>query len=347
MDQEKQSREFIDEREEAQSFLKQEERDEDDRFPPPPTKLVPKGLSKRFWVSASVNTASTAAIVFVNKQILQDAALRHAQVTFAAFHFAVTFLLLYIVSRPAVGLFPAIKLDSYTLVPLALAMIFNVVLPNASLAFSTIQFYQVARVLLTPCVAALNYGLYNRKIPTQAALTLIPICLGVAVVSYFDTMPAGDAKGQVTRPLGVVFAVTGVLASSLYTVWIKWYHERLECSSMQLLMNQAPISVLIMLYVIPFSDDITVWSKTTSTQYALIAVSGLLACLINLSQFVIINEAGPVSSTVVGHFKTCSIIAMGWMVSGKSLTDGSLLGIALAIGGIVAYSYVMQRQARN
>lgn len=64
--------------------------------------------------------------------------------------------------------------------------------------------------------------------------------------------------------------------------------------------------------------------------------SGLLACLINLSQFVIIHEAGPVSSTVVGHFKTCSIVAMGWIVSGKSLTDGSLVGILLAIGGIIS-----------
>lgn len=64
--------------------------------------------------------------------------------------------------------------------------------------------------------------------------------------------------------------------------------------------------------------------------------SGLFACVINLSQFVIINEAGPVSSTVVGHFKTCSIVAMGWIISGKPLADGSLVGIVLAVGGIVA-----------
>lgn len=233
-------------------------------------------------------------------------------------------------------------------------MIFNVVLPNASLAYSSIQFYQVARVLLTPCVAVLNYTFYNRKISSKAALTLVPVCIGVGVVSYFDTMPKGEIEAQVTKPLGVIFAFSGVLASSLYTVWIKWYHEKLECSSMQLLMNQAPISVLMMLYIIPFSDDVTVWRTTTLQSYLLILIvslslmiprnfvtnkisqSGLLACLINLSQFVIINEAGPVSSTVVGHFKTCSIVAMGWMISKKALTDGSMVGIVMAIGGIVA-----------
>ncbi|WPB02323.1 uncharacterized protein RHO25_006957 [Cercospora beticola] len=356
MEQEKKLRESIDENEEAQAFLKQEEEghfaespqdDEDHSTRHPPT-TAPKGLSNRFWISAAVNTVSTAAIVFINKRIFQTASLRHAQVTFAAFHFFITFLLLYLVSRPTINLFPAKKLDIYTLLPLAAAMIFNVVLPNASLAYSSIQFYQVARVLLTPCVAGLNFVLYQQRIPRLAAWTLVPVCCGVAVVSYYDTMKkTGQKEVQIqttTRPLGVFFAITGVVASSLYTVWIKFYHGKLECSSMQLLMNQAPISVVMMLYVVPFADDVTVWRDVGGGVYGLIGVSGLLACLINLSQFVIINEAGPVSSTVVGHFKTCLVIAMGWMVSGKSLIDGSLLGIALAVGGIISYSYVMQKQ---
>lgn len=73
MEQEKKQRESIDDYEEAQSFLKQEE-DQDnldlDRFPPPPTMIASsssssssQGLSNRFWISACVNTASTAAIV--------------------------------------------------------------------------------------------------------------------------------------------------------------------------------------------------------------------------------------------------------------------------------------------
>lgn len=61
--------------------------------------------------------------------------------------------------------------------------------------------------------------------------------------------------------------------------------------------------------------------------------------MINLSQFFIINEAGPVSSTVVGHLKTCCIVALGWMYSGKALTDGSLIGIVLAIGGIISFVF--------
>lgn len=64
----------------------------------------------------------------------------------------------------------------------------------------------------------------------------------------------------------------GVVASSLYTVWIQWYHEKLECSSMQLLMNQAPVSVLVMLYVIPVADDVTVWRDVGWGVYGLIGI---------------------------------------------------------------------------
>ena len=65
--------------------------------------------------------------------------------------------------------------------------------------------------------------------------------------------------------------------------------------------------------------------------------SGVLACLITSSQFVIVNEAGPVSSTVVGHFKTCLIVTLGWIYSGKPLRDGSLIGIVLALVGIISF----------
>ena len=65
--------------------------------------------------------------------------------------------------------------------------------------------------------------------------------------------------------------------------------------------------------------------------------SGILACLITSSQFIIVHEAGPVSSTVVGHFKTCLIVTLGWINSGRSVKDGSLVGIILALGGIISF----------
>ena len=75
--------------------------------------------------------------------------------------------------------------------------------------------------------------------------------------------------------------------------------------------------------------------------WSLIVLSGVFACCINLSQFFIIDLAGPVSSTVVGHLKTCLIVSLGWWTSGRAVRDKSVVGILIAIGGIVTYVHVL------
>ncbi|KAK5172142.1 uncharacterized protein LTR77_003780 [Saxophila tyrrhenica] len=227
-------------------------------------------LGPRFWLSAGINTGATAAIIFVNKHIFETQSLRHAQVTFAAFHFAVTSALLFLVSRPSIAMFSPKRVHILRILPLALGMIFNVVLPNASLAYSSIQFYQIMRVLVTPCVCALNFMLLGQATPRVAAATLVPVCVGVGFMSYFDTVPTGGAQTRGTTPLGVVFAFAGVFATAVYTVWIKKYHAALECTSMQLLLNQAQVSVLAMLYIVPFADDVTVWHDVGGSTILLI-----------------------------------------------------------------------------
>lgn len=63
----------------------------------------------------------------------------------------------------------------------------------------------------------------------------------------------------------------------------------------------------------------------------------MFAALINLSQFFIIGQTGPVSSTVVGHLKTCLIVALGWLTSGRSVGDRSIVGVFIAVGGIISW----------
>ncbi|KAI6875812.1 hypothetical protein KC323_g158 [Hortaea werneckii] len=133
-----------------------------------------------------VNIGAAVGLVFVNKRIFEDEALRHAQVTFAALHFAITAATLYAVSVPRIGMFQRKRVPVLGILPLALAMIASVVLTNASLAFSSIQFYQVARVLTTPCVALLEYVVLGKKITIRASLTLIPVCVGL--VRYCDLL---------------------------------------------------------------------------------------------------------------------------------------------------------------
>lgn len=313
--------------------------------PPEKPKAQEGGLATSFvWMV--VNTLATIGIVFTNKAIFSDPSLKLAQLTFAAFHFFITWLTLFTLSRPRFAFFQPRRVAVKEIFPLAIAMALNVILPNLSLAFSTVTFYQVARILLTPTVALMNFFLYAQKLPRDAVFALIPACIGVGMVSYYDSLPSNNANIKTTSSLGVIFAFSGIFASSLYTVWIASYHKKLQMNSMQLLFNQAPLAAFMLLYVIPFVDTFPVWGDLPAQRWLMILMSGLCACVINISQFFIIAQAGPVSSTVVGHVKTCSIVAIGWVTSGRPVGDKSVIGVLVALGGIILYSIVMLKHRR-
>jgi solute carrier family 35 protein E3 len=216
-------------------------------------------------------------------------------------------------------------------------MCLNVVLPNLSLAFSTVTVYQLCRVLLTPMTAVINYVFFSATIPRSAALVLVPVCAGVGITSYYDTKPAADTAVQTTSTIGIFFALSGVCASAAYTVLIGAYHKKLQMSSSQLLFNQAPIASAMLLFCIPVMDRIPVLENVPLSRWLMILMSGGFASLINISQFFIVNSSGPVTSTVVGHLKTISIVAIGWTISGRGVTDMSAIGVLMTVGGIIGY----------
>jgi solute carrier family 35 protein E3 len=170
------------------------------------------------------------------------------------------------------------------IIPLAIAMSLNVVLPNLSLAYSTVTFYQVARILLTPTVAAMNFILYKSTLPRNAIYALVPACVGVGMVSYYDSLPSKDASVKTTSSLGILFAFLGIFASSLYTVWISSYHKKLKMNSMQLLFNQAPLAAFLLLYAIPFVDTFPVWTEVPFNRWVLIMmVSCPMLCILDVA----------------------------------------------------------------
>jgi solute carrier family 35 protein E3 len=61
----------------------------------------------------------------------------------------------------------------------------------------------------------------------------------------------------------------------------------------------------------------------------------MCACLINLSQFFIVGSVGPVTSTVVGHVKTCSIVMLGWIAAGRPAGIEMISGVVMTLGGII------------
>lgn len=227
------------------------------------------------------------------------------------------------------------------MIPLATSMAMNIVGMNLSLQISTITFYQITRVLLTPCVAVLNFFIYKKTIPRLAAYTLIPMCFGVALISYYDVKPPPPPGSPIKNDgaLGTIVAFGSVFISGVYTVWVGTYQRKYDVNGFQLLYNQAPLGAVILLYAVPWTDKFPAVEQAPTNIWVLILLSGLLASMINLSQFYVIILAGAVESTVVGHAKTCLVVLVSAFTGGRIITDKAAMGIFLALISIFAYVF--------
>ena len=284
----------------------------------------------------SLTTASLQ--VFCNKAIFSDPSFSQCQAAFASFHFFVTAATLYILSRPTFNMFTPKLLQVYNMIPLDISMALNIVGMNLSLQISTITFYQITRVLLTPTVAVINFFIYKKSIPRLAAYSLIPMCFGVALISYYDGKPPPPPGSPIksTGLLSVLVAFGSVAVSGIYTVWVGTYQRKYEVNGFQLLYNQAPLGGVLLLYAVPWTDRFPNLAEAPTNIWMMIAFSGFLAAMINVSQFFIIGGAGAVESTVVGHAKTCLIVVIGAFTGGRVITDKAAMGILLALCSIFA-----------
>ncbi|KAL4805571.1 hypothetical protein BDV18DRAFT_141287 [Aspergillus unguis] len=303
---------------------------------------VPISRNARFLIWTFLNVTSTVGIVFTNKMIMSDISFSNRQVSLACYHFFITGATLWLASLRVFGAFVPKPIGLKQMTPIATAMAIQVVLQNLSLAHSSVMFHQLARLLLTPAVAFLNYILFRAKTPRAALMPLMLLCSGVAIVTYYDSLPSAD-NGSTTSTRGVIYALTAVCASSIYTVWIGHYHKRFELSSMQLLLNQAPISACLLLCAIPWTETTPAVSSVPTSMWSMVLLSGLLACMVNLSQFYIVDVAGAVSGAVIGQLKTCIIVGLGWAWSNHAVPQQSVMGIIMALVGMSMYMNIILR----
>ncbi|KAJ5504762.1 hypothetical protein N7463_007636, partial [Penicillium fimorum] len=287
----------------------------------------------RLVLCIATNIISTVSIVFTNKYIFSNEALRNCQLAFASYHFFITGLTLWFISRPFCGIFVAKSVSIHRNVHLIVLMCAQVILQNISLANSSIIFHQLVRLLLTPITALLGFILYRSVIPRASILPMFVLCGGVGIVFWSDSYSATNTA-TTTSSKGIICAFTGVIVSAFYTSLVGSYQKKLQVNSMQLLLNQAPMGASLLLCMVSFFDTPPTTTVLSPSFYIAIIASGFFACLVNVSQFAVIDAIGPVSSTVIGHLKTCTIVGLGWFLSDHSISKQSVAGILMALLGM-------------
>lgn len=284
-----------------------------------------------------LNVFLAIIIVLLNKWVYVKIGFPNVTMTFI--HFAVTSLGLVICQK--ISLFQAKVLPVAKVVPLASAFCGFVVLTNLSLGHNTVGTYQTIKTMTMPCIMYIQTYFYGRKFSWKIKLTLIPLSLGVVLNSCYDIKFNG---------LGTAYASAGVVVTSLYQVWVGEKQKEFQVNSMQLLYYQAPLSMMILLLIIPFIEP--PWVTGGLFQHAwtmkdLITVltSGIVAFMVNLSIYWIIGNTSAVTYNVIGQMKFCLTLIGGYVLFQDTVQSIQLLGIFMTFIGIFLYTHFkMQEQ---
>ncbi|CAN7989473.1 unnamed protein product, partial [Ixodes hexagonus] len=166
-------------------------------------------------------------------------------------------------------------------------------------------------------------------------LSQIPLTLGVYLTTCFDIR---------FNVLGTTYALIGVLVTSLYQVWVGEKQKEFQVNSMQLLFYQAPLSALLLLFVVPvveppWLNDGFLSHRWTLPQMVLVFLTGVVAFLVNLSIYWIIGNTSAVTYNVVGHTKVLLILLGGFVVFQDPLHPVQGLGLMLTLSGVFMYTH--------
>ena len=250
-------------------------------------------------------------------------------------HFLCTFLVLYIATLRPFSLFPAVRLPILQMLPISAFFAGFLLLGNLSLAFNTVGFYQLAKVMTTPTVVLLNFILFGTKVSKETLFAIAAVCVGVTLV---------NAKLALSNMLGTTIASAAFTVTALYQIWIGKKITDLNITAPQLLLNQAPVSVLLLACVAPFVDTAPNFALIPKNVLWTLFGSGILASLLNLSQFLIIGRTSALTFNIVSNLKTIMIVSLSWWMEGRVPGPRDLVGVSLALGGAYAYSQVSAKR---
>lgn len=277
-----------------------------------------------------LNISASIGIVIVNKILFKKYDFPFGTLL-TAVHFIVTFLGLELCAR--FGVFERKQLPIRQIYGLSASFCGFVVLTNLSLVHNSVGFYQLAKVMTTPAIVLIQTASYNMVFPSAIKSSLAIICVGVIIASVTDVE---------LNFLGSFYAVSGVIVTSYYQIWVGTKQKELNANSMQLLYYQAPLSTVMLIPTIPFFDDMSLlfsysWNWTV---VFIILLTGALAFAVNVSIFLVVGRTSPVTYNIVGHFKLCLILVLGFLIFGYPLNVKNISGIFVTLGGIFYYTHL-------
>lgn len=294
--------------------------------------MIPQAYLTSFYLA--LNALSSIGIVYTNKVIFKNHNFQYGTLL-TVIHFAITTLGLFLCHMA--GVFEPKRINIVKIIPLCLSFCGFVALTNMSLVYNNIGFYQLIKVLTTPLLVIIQTFFYQKTFSTKVKLSLTVTCIGVAIATGSDSQ---------ANFFGTFVALSALLVTCLYQIWVGTKQSELQCNSFQLLYYQAPISCVMLIPMAFFCDNLSETYYTPCSGTVMwILFSGILAFLVNISIFLVIGKTSPVTYNVLGHFKLCVILSLGFIAFGDNFNFRVLTGIAFTLAGVFWYTNLKMEES--
>ena len=297
----------------------------------------------------ALSVSSSVSIVIVNKYLISTLGFPYVT-CLTATHMAVTAVALRVAAR--VKLLEPKGIEKRALAKFAALNGVSVAFLNLSLGFNSVGFYQMTKLAIIPCTVSVQQAFYGKSFSNEIKASLATLLLGVAVATVTDAR---------VNFLGTTVSLLAVATTCVSQIWTNTMQKEHGVNSTQLLYAAAPYMAAILCAIaLPLDVGLTsaspsgsadhVFSRDGGSAGAIVFVASLtcvIAVLVNFSTFLVIGKCDAVTYQVLGHLKTVLVLAFGFFALGDPMSFKNVLGIGVALIGMVAYGAAEAAEKRR
>ncbi|KAK9054854.1 hypothetical protein SSX86_025933 [Deinandra increscens subsp. villosa] len=287
-----------------------------------------------------LSVVSSVSIVICNKALISTLGFTFAT-TLTSWHLLVTFCSLHVALW--MKLFEHKPFDSRAVMGFGILNGTSIGLLNLSLGFNSVGFYQMTKLAIIPCTVLLETLFFSKQFSKKIRFSLTILLFGVGIATVTDLQ---------LNLMGSVLSLLAVITTCVAQIMTNTIQKKFKVSSTQLLYQSCPYQALTLFIVGPFLDALLTNQNVFAFKYTpqvlvFIVLSCLISVSVNFSTFLVIGKTSPVTYQVLGHLKTCLVLAFGYILLHDPFSWRNILGILVAVIGMLLYSYFCTRDAHT
>lgn len=288
----------------------------------------------------SLSVVSSVSIVICNKALISSLGF-HFATTLTSWHLLVTYCSLHVALK--LKFFEHKAFDRKAVIGFGILNGISIGLLNLSLGFNSVGFYQMTKLAIIPCTVLLETVFLAKNFSRSIQLSLTVLLMGVGIATVTDLQ---------LNALGCVLSLLAILTTCVAQIMTNTIQKKFKVSSTQLLYQSCLYQSATLIITGPFldklltNDDVFAFNYTTQV-LVFIIMSCLISVSVNFSTFLVIGKTSPVTYQVLGHLKTCLVLAFGYMLLHDPFSWRNILGILVAIMGMILYSYFCIKESQR